>query len=580
MKDVGKRVFLGPIEPKGRREGLTNEFCHIITRIMTETYGSDNLGTIVSMDGDNAKVHFKNKLVAGFKKWPLWLQPIWKGGVTSIDFVLSKAVLDPSIKVLGSSIDYTDSGGDLANDGKKIMAAGYDEQGKGKRMGDVRNRWQINKETMTLEAGSDILGFCTHPSTVEKMEEGGQDYKELCKLSDFYTRMSDGQTISGLAVSYMPTSYSLRGFIDKFGNSVLQKPTERQKALGYSKEIGSKKYIDRRRVMLYDEDDPEKMDDYRSFCRKFPEDYDDCWKGVTGFIGFPVEQIENRMIELENKPAWVRGRFEWVDNIRFGNVVFIIDDQGPWYVSKIMKEREANLRTTMEYYSAMEDAYIPMFRPMYPQKGIVGIDPHEFNNRGESKMLKNRSRLSDTGIVAFQKRDPKIDKDDNKKSWTTQKAIGYYEGRIPSNELVAEEALKAAIYWGFLIHLERNKTEVWSHLIKWRYGAFLNHKAEVLPDGNIQVDPSPGTHLLGSSKKRIFTLAKDQLVNHAHIEPIYPLLKQARDIASMEELTKHDGLAAYMAALDGARSIYADVMEYHSVEHEDIICLGIEGKRV
>ena len=72
---------------------------------------------------------------------------------------------------------------------------------------------------------------------------------------------------------------------------------------------------------------------------------------------------------------------------------------------------------------------------------------------------------------------------------------------------------------------------------------------------------------------------KDQLVNHASIEQIPSLLKSLVGIASMEELTRYDDIAAYMAALDGARSIYSEIMEYQS-NTEDIMCLGIEGKRV
>lgn len=580
MKDTGRRVFFGTIEPKGRREGLTNEFVHIITRIMAETYGADNLGTIVSMDGDNAGTHFKKKLLPAFKRWPIWTQPIWKGGAVDVDFSISKAVFDPTIKILGSSINYTESGGDLANDGKKIMAAGFDEQGKGKRIGNVGTRWQINKETMSLEAGADILGFCIHPSTVEQMEEGGQDYKEMCDMSDFYTRGQEGQTVSGLAISYMPTSFCLRGFTDKFGNPVLQRPTERQIKLGYDKDIGSQTYIQRKRNMLFDEEDPKKMDEYRSFVRKFPEDYDDCWRGVAGYIGFPIEKIEERVIELENKPAWTRGRYEWINGIRLGKVEWVDDPSGSWYTSLILDPMKANLKSSMEYFSAFEDDYISMMRPLYPNRGIVGVDPHEFNNSGEAKNLKSKySKLSDTGICVYQKRDPMVDTDEmNKQDWKTPRFIACLEERFNTNEEVAEEALKVAIYYGYMIHIERNKTEVWSIIIKWLYGGYLNHKAEILPNQTLQIDPSPGSYMTGKEKKTMFNLMKDQLNNHIKAETLLPLLKQAMAISSMEELTKYDLLAAGMSALIGAQSIYSEVMQYQ--ENEEIYELGITGKRV
>ena len=47
----------------------------------------------------------------------------------------------------------------------------------------------------------------------------------------------------------------------------------------------------------------------------------------------------------------------------------------------------------------------------------------------------------------------------------------------------------------------------------------------------------------------------------------------------MEELTKYDDIAAYMAALDGSRSRYSEVMEFQR-ENEEVISLGIEGRRV
>lgn len=581
MIKLGTRAFLGTIEPKGRREGLTNEAVHIVTRIMAETTGADNLGTIVSMDGDNAETHFKKKLVPAFKRWPVWLQPIWRGGVTDITFEQPKAIVDPYEKRLGSSLNYTDSGSDVANDGKKIMVALFDEQGKGKRMGNVGNRWQINKETMSLEAGAKILGFCIHPSTVEKMEEGGQDYKEMCDMSDFYVRGDDGQTVSGLALSYMPTSFCLRGFTDKFGKPILQRPTRRQIALGYEKEIGSQTYIMRKRRKLYDEKDAKKMDEYRSFVRKFPEDYDDCWKGVSGYIGFPVEKIEDRLLDLEVGKPYRMGRYEWVANKRFGKVEFIDDANGPWMISKEPDKNRVNLKTTLEYYSAMEDGFIPMFRPLFPEAGMIGLDPHEFNNKGESMILKNGgSKLSKTGIVVMQGRDKKIDSNDfDRKGWKTRKAVACFLDRVSSNDKVAEEVLKAAIYWGFLIHIERNKTEVWSHLIKWQYGGYLNHMAEQLPDGSIQVQPEPGTYMNGVNKKRLFSQLKDQLENHAHIETLPPLLKETISISAMEELTKHDLLAAWMAALEGMNSLYPQIMATND-DTGEVLHIDLKGRAV
>ena len=272
VADTKRLLFVGSIEPKGRREGLTNEACHMITRRVTSIRGADKLATIVSMEGKNAGTHYSGKLVPAFRKWPLWLKPAWEGQDKSSKIIFSST--DPSIEPLDSRIDYTDSAGDTANDGKFLIAALFDEQGKGKRMGNVVNRWGINKQAMTLSMGKKIIGFCMHPSTVEKMAEGGQDYKDMCDLSNFYERGNDGQTPSGLAVMYYPSDWCAEDYIDAWGQPVLEKPTPRQIQAGFNERIGSTAFVRNKRIFLHDENDPAKMEELRSFVRRFPIDYD------------------------------------------------------------------------------------------------------------------------------------------------------------------------------------------------------------------------------------------------------------------------------------------------------------------
>ena len=88
----------------------------------------------------------------------------------------------------------------------------------------------------------------------------------------------------------------------------------------------------------------------------------------------------------------------------------------------------------------------------------------------------------------------------------------------------------------------------------------------------------PGSFMSPVVKKRAFSLAKDQLVNHVHIEQLPSLLKQAKEISSMEELTKYDKLASWLNALVGIESIYSEVMGYG--DEEEIMTLGLIGRAV
>ena len=567
MVNTGSRVFFGTIEPKDRRGGLTNETCHIITRVMISERGADKIGTIVSMGGENAEVHFRRKLIPAWIAWPLWLRPVWIGGFGKLKQLEFTSNTLTNVKTLDTVINFTDSADDLANDGKMVIAADYDEQGKGKRTGNVQIRWQVNKEAMSLGGGSNIIGFCTHPSTVEKMEEGGWDYKVMCDMSNFYQRKKDGQTMSGLALCYMPSSYCLENYIDKWGQAVRDMPSVRQIKNGFKRRIGSRTYILNKRKDLYDEDDPKKMDEFRSFVRKYPEDYDEAWTGIAGQLGFDNEKIRRRKIELINKSETKRGEFTWLDRARWV-VGFTERSDGRWIIAKELPRGNCNQISTMLDYSAFEDDEIVVNRPADPSKYIIGVDPQQFSNKAEAVHLAMRNtKKSDTGIAVLQKRDKKIDVSENPKDWVTKKFVASLRARLASSKDAAEEALKVAIYYGGLIHIETNRTEVWERIIEWRFGGYLNYNVERLADGQIRKAPKPGTSLGPSTKKSGFSLLADYFNYHSKTEPILEFLEEADSISSMEQLTSMDRLSAHMHALIGNESIYADLI--HMEQEED-----------
>lgn len=575
MVDTGSKTFLGTIEPKDRRGGLTNEYCHIITRIATSQRGADKLCTIVSMGGDNAETHFRKKLIPAWNSWPLWVRPVWVGGfgkLKTLEFT-SNGLCD--VETLDTSINYTESGDDLANDGKMIIGAGYDEQGKGKRTGNVQNRWQINKETMSLGGGSKLIGYCMHPSTVEKMEEGGKDYQDMCNLSNFYIRKKDGQTMSALAVTFFPSSFCMEGFIDPWGAPVYEQPTEDQKTNGYKRRIGSKVFIRNKRRDLYDPDDPAKMEEFRSFVRKFPEDYDECWTGVAGQLGFDNEKIRKQMKQLLINPQTVRGEFVWTDRTHM-LVDFVEKRDGKWVITLDRPKPNERCRvTSMLDYSAFAGEEIMVNRPVDPTKYIIGLDPQRFSNKAEAQYLKNKhSKKSDTSIVVKRRRDKILDSGDKPQNWTTPHYVAAMRARLATSKEAADEAIKAAIYFNALIHVETNETNVWERLIEMRFGGYLNYMVETPAGGEMKRAAKPGTALATTSKKNGFTLMADYFNYHSHIEPIYELLEEADSISSMEQLHAYDMLAAAMHARIGETSPYADLMQYAFSEDETVEYLG------
>lgn len=583
MVDTGKKLFVGSIEPKGRRKGLTNEYCHMLIRMGMAHRGEDRLCTIVSMGGENAETHFKKKLLPAFNDMPLWLKPIYRGSLvlqgTQIEFI-SKDYSE--IGVLGTTINYTNSAGDLANDGKMILAAGYDEQGKGKRLGNVQNRWHVNREAMSLGAGESIIGFCMHPSTVEQMDEGGRDYKDMCDLSDFYTRTANGQTQSGLALCYLPDDFCLEFYIDKFGNAVMDSPTPRQIRTGFKKRIGSTEFIKNTRKSLYDVNDPKKMEAYRSFVRKHPIQYEECWTGIAGQLGLPNELLRKRKTELEIKPETVKGEFEWVSKPKL-IVTFTERKDGRWTVAKILPQHESCRVTTMEQYSAFEKEDIIVNRPAGRIETIIGVDSHQFSNKSEARFIEAKNtKKSETGISVLQRRNKNLDTGTDQKKWNSRKFIASFQGRLDTSADQADEALKAAVYYNGLINIEINRREVWEEIVRQKMGGYLNFKLEILANGEPKMSYTPGTSITGTNKSTGFTLLADYLIYNWDIEPIMELITDCDEISSIEELTKYDRIASAIQALFGDESLYPDFLsgEFDEQEMESGFVLGAETFRV
>ena len=318
------------------------------------------------------------------------------------------------------------------------------------------------------------------------------------------------------------------------------------------------------------------MTAFRSFVRKYPESYEECWTGVAGQLGLPNEFLRRRKAQLEQKPETKRGEFIWSDKRRF-MVSFLERMDGRWIIAKELPPTKSCRITTMEQYSAFEDDDIIVNRPDGQIQTIVGLDSHQFSNKAESRFLEAKdTKRSETGIAVLQRRDKAIDTEPDPKLWTTRKFIAYFKGRLSTSLEQAEETLKAAIYYNGLINIESNRREVWEEIIKMKFGGYLNFKTETLADGEIKINYVPGTVLGANNKATGFGLMSDYFEQHWKVEPIWEILNDADEISSMEELTKYDGLAAVMQALFGDQSLYPELLSegFDELETETGFILG------
>jgi len=581
MIDTGDRVFWGHVEPKTRRSGATSRGCHKVWLGNSTVPGA--YGTIISMEGENARDHYEKKLIPAWQKYPMFLKPMWDG--SSAPNVL-RMVPPGSLygyQGLGSKIDYTDAANERKNDGKKLFYSLMDEEGKCLRS-DVLERWNVNKLAMSVGGGTKIIGYSYHPSTVEEMNEGGIAYYKLAELSDFYKRNALGQTLSGLARIFWPSYIGMEGFIDRFGHSVIDTPTERQIRLRPNAKFakikkGARQVQQEKRDALLREKTPAAMEAYRSFRRKEPMCWADCWIGSSGDMGWDVEKIDRRLEEIRRmkiakKRPYVRGNFMWEGGRRDGRVIWVPDEEhGKFELAMMLPKEETNLKNQITWFDKDTGYPSVAWEPRHKTKFTCGCDPFRYAGKQESKYHDTGSRQSDGGIAILWEHDPVVDTEKDMRKWKSRKFVLSYRYRPGTQEEFNEDVLMACVYFGAMLYPETNVETTWKYFVDRGYAGYLKYDIDPLTG---RKKDRPGFYSLVNSKNALFAEIKDYIEYRCHEEPFDEFLEEVKAIRGPEEMTKYDRLVAHGAALLGSRSNYGQWAEDKDNMTLDINSLGFK----
>jgi len=215
---------LGMVNMENRRQGKT-ERANCILYEYTSINANSHSGIQSKTDADAKKVFLK--LVRTWKRMPYWLKPIDEG-----DSQPKSALrfFEPGLRStkgkrkeygvsLDSWIDY-EAAKEESYDGEKLKRYVSDESGK-TTISDVSERWNIVKECFVT--GRKVIGKALFTTTVEEMEKkGGKNFKTIWDNSDLKLRDDNGFTRSGLYRYFKPAYYCLEGFIDEYGNPMLE----------------------------------------------------------------------------------------------------------------------------------------------------------------------------------------------------------------------------------------------------------------------------------------------------------------------------------------------------------------------
>ena len=337
--DIGYRTLLGVVQPKNRRFGASNKGISFGYWLTTEDYGY-NAG-IQSFDEANAKKQFKTKLIPAWKKLSWFFKPMFNGSenpASSLDFILPSNQMDGDS--LESKFDYATTAKRGFYDGGKLNFILVDETGK-TLLENVLERHQVLRECLSL--GSDFIGFMYAPSTVgELKEQGGEAFFDLCNQSRFYDRVEiTGRTDSGLMVYFEPAYANLEGFIDEYGEPVIDTPTSiQEKHIG--KKVGAKQFLQAQLDSLLKKGDAKSLNTYYKRLELYPLEYLDCFRISGGGINFNQDNLDYAVMKCREEEQVIKGNLEWLNGEKDTRVVFKEDPKGRWVFSEIPIDEMTN----------------------------------------------------------------------------------------------------------------------------------------------------------------------------------------------------------------------------------------------
>lgn len=564
--DLGRRICMGTIQPKNRRSGNTNKGLCVGMEIITRTIKTDGMG-VQSYSNDNAEEHFKVKLMQAFEDMPIFLKPNTKSGRMADSLVFDVGKNEYGEESLQTKVTYATTSSEKFYDGKKMMFLLLDEEGKTMSCS-VSKRWDVNKNTLAQGNGIDIHGYCSHPSTVDEMMDGAFDYRFLASESNFYKRVkATGQTYSGLFRLFLPAVEGFDECIDSYGESISYEIKKYQQEEFENNPENKKKklqsahsYLQGKRDALITRGDNESMRALREEKKLFPLKYADCFLGDAGGIGFNLDNIDKRQVELRREDPTIKCNFEWVGGI-FGGDVYLVPDEvnGRCNLSEMPPDHVINKKVKTTTFNPIDNKNMPSWRPMYPTDFVVGVDTFRSLNRRQatvgSGIKKAGSKHSDGGISVLLKYNSDIDKGKQMSDWETQRFVLTYRSRHGSTYDFNEDVLKIAIYFGGMVYPETNLPNTYEYFLNHGYGGYLLYGLNKFTG---KYKDKPGIDTLEGSKQELFALLRDYIEFRCHIDVMYQFLQECKEIKNMEEMRHKDMLASCAVALHGAQSAYAE----------------------
>ena len=480
---------IGQLYTKCRRSGYTNICSSVLVDEATQV--KDKLMGIQSKTGKDAQENiFMKKVVYMFRHYPFFFKPI-QDGTTNPRMEL--AFREPSKRItknnktsqtgeaLNTVINWKNTTNN-AYDGEKLHLLYLDEAGKWERPTDIRDAWRIQRTCLIV--GRKIVGKALVGSTVNPMDKGGSQYKDLWKDSNPLERNANGRTRTGLYRLFIPAYESLEGFFDQYGMPVIEDPVNVTNGLdGEDIIFGAKTYLKNERESL--KDDPSELNE---ITRQFPFTTDEAFRdsidGSLFNIGRIYEQIQYND-ELFPNPVVV-GNFVWKEAQKDTEVVFKPDPKGRFKISWMPPPE---LRNVKKYERGKRI-------PANSDLGVGGVDSYDLDATVDGRGSKGALHLYNK----FHMQHP------------SNMFVLEYASRPPLAKIFYEDVLMAAVFYGYPILIENNKYGIARHFESRGYDGFLMNRPDHLKSPNSKVNVKT---------KGIPSNSQDVIQAHAHAIEAY-----------------------------------------------------------
>lgn len=480
---------IGQLYTKCRRSGYTNICSAVLVDEATQV--KDKLLGIQSKTGKDAQENiFMKKVVYIFRGYPFFFKPI-QDGTTNPRMEL--AFREPSKRItknnktsqkgeaLNTVINWKNTTNN-AYDGEKLHLMYLDEAGKWEKPTDIRDAWRIQRTCLIV--GRKIVGKAMVGSTVNPMDKGGKEYKELWRDSDPNERNANGRTRTGLYRLFMPSYESLEGFFDKYGHPVVDDPPKVVEGLdGEDIIFGAKTYLKNERESL--KGDPSELNEVT---RQFPFTTDEAFRdsidGSLFNIGKIYEQVQYND-DLFPNPV-VRGNFVWKDGVQDTKVVFKPDPKGRFRVAWMPPEELRNLKKEERGKRIAPNAEL----------GVGGVDSYDLDATVDGRGSKGALHLYNK----FHMEHP------------ANMFVVEYASRPPLAKIFYEDVLMAAVFYGYPILIENNKYGIARYFETRGYDGYLMARPGHLSSKNSKVNVKT---------KGIPSNSQDVIQAHAHAIEAY-----------------------------------------------------------